>query len=331
LLQRVRGRYVAVINSDDAWYPGKLAEQVAYLEENPGVGATFGRVNFVDRDGGSISKDSLGFGYVFDQPNRTRGEWLNQFFWRGNCLCHPSVLIRRDLYEKVGLYDNRYRQLPDLDMWIRAVKVADIHVSESTMVRFRIMPGENTSSDTCTNRVRTLNEHFFIALGFFDGVSDELLRQGFGDHLRKPQLVSDSSLEIEKAFLFQHQVLSLDHVYRIISLMKLRDLLAEPTTRSVLAQHYDFDDKTFQRLSAETDGLQRSMLEVANQATVAAAADVQAGRNVEAVSTRELGNIIRRRLMTRANMIMKRYNLPFSHSVGGAGAGAFQAGGRPAS
>jgi hypothetical protein len=197
------------------------------------------------------------------------------------------------------------------------------------MVRFRIMPGENTSSDTYTNRVRTLNEHFFIAMEFFDGVSYELLRQGFGDHLRKPQLSPDLSSEIEKAFLFQHKVLSLDHVYKIISLMKLRNLLACPTTRSVLAQHYDFDDKTFQCLSAETDGLQRVMLEVSNASAVTAGADAQLGRDVDAVSTRELGKIIRRRLMTRARMVMKQYNLPFSHWIGGTGAGAFQADRRP--
>ncbi len=28
LIERARGRYIAVINSDDAWLPGKLSEQV---------------------------------------------------------------------------------------------------------------------------------------------------------------------------------------------------------------------------------------------------------------------------------------------------------------
>jgi hypothetical protein len=33
--------------------------------------------------------------------------------------------------------------------------------------------------------------------------------------------------------------------------------------------------------------------------------------------------------MTRARMVMKQYNLPFSHWIGGTGASAFQADRRP--
>lgn len=154
---QARGRYVCVLNSDDSWMSGKRSEQVAILENRPEIGAAFGRVAFIDADGASIDKNTLSFGHVFDQPNRTRGEWLRYFFWHGNCLCHPPVMIRRNIYEAVGPYDNRMRQLPDFDMWIRAVKVADSFVSPRVMVRFRILPGENTSSDTPTNHIRTLN------------------------------------------------------------------------------------------------------------------------------------------------------------------------------
>jgi hypothetical protein len=93
----------------------------------------------------------------------------------------------------------------------------------------------------------------------------------------------------------------------------------------VLAQHYDFDDKTFQRLSAETDGLQRLMREAPKESVTAVEADTRLGRDVGAVPTRELAKIIRRRLVTRAHTIMTRYNLPFSHWVRGTGTGAHQA------
>ena len=179
LVGKARGRYIAVINSDDAWLPNKLSEQVKILENNANIGAVFGRVVFFDKDGRTIPKSELRFGETFDKANRSRGEWLHYFFFHGNCLCHPTVLIRRELYDKAGLYDNRLRQLPDLDMWIRVVKHADIFISSSDMIRFRILPGENTSSDIYSNRVRTLNEHFFVALDFFSGVSADLLRQGF--------------------------------------------------------------------------------------------------------------------------------------------------------
>lgn len=307
LIQMARGRYVAIINSDDAWMPGKLSEQVQVLEQNPGIGAVFGRAEFVDRDGQAIDKSALSFGRVFDQPNRTRGEWLRQFFWRGNCLCHPSVMIRRSVYDSVGLYDNRLRQLPDFDMWVRVIKATGIHVSKRNMVRFRILPGENASSDTYTNRVRTLNEHLFIALGFFDNVSAELLHEGFGDYFRRPGMPDDITLGIEKAFLYMHPVQTLEHMYKIVGMMKLREMLSSADHRRVLSAEYDFDDRAFHRLEAEADGLQPAP----RQGNIYVPPpeeqfDRRSGRDISEVTTRELARIIMGRLMTRARMLTGR-------------------------
>jgi glycosyltransferase involved in cell wall biosynthesis len=295
LVGRTRGRYVAVINSDDAWLPGKLSEQVRILDENPDIGAVFGRVRFVGRDGQSIEKDTLSFGRVFDQRNRNRGEWLRYFFFHGNCLCHPTILIRRELYNTIGLYDNTLRQLPDFDRWIRLVKHADIFLSQNDMINFRIMPGENTSSDTYTNRVRTWNEHFFIALDFFSDVPADLLRQGFGDLLRHPELPSEAHVAIEKAFLFLQPVVSLAHIYQIIAMLQLRALLAEQTTRDVLSRDYDFDERALHRLAAEADGLQPS-----------APGELTGKRDVLGVPTKQLGRIILQRLSTRLRALVAR-------------------------
>jgi glycosyltransferase involved in cell wall biosynthesis len=294
LIGKAQGRYIAVINSDDAWLQGKLSEQVAFLEKNPDVGAVFGRVRFFDRDGQVIPKDALSFGEAFEKANRSRGEWLRYFFFHGNCLCHPTVLIRRELYKTAGLYDNRLRQLPDLDMWIRLAKHADIFISNSNMINFRILPGENTSCDTSTNRIRTLNEHFFVGLDFFTGVSADLLRQGFGDLLRHQEMPTERHVTIESALLFLHPVLSLTSVYQIIALLKLRALLADHMCRDILKTDYQFDDLALHRLAAEAGGLQASTDCAPRHSW-----------SVSDVRTAELGQIILRRLATKLRMLTR--------------------------
>lgn len=251
LVARARGRYVAVINSDDVWMPGKLSKQLAFLEGHPDFGACFGRARFVARDGADIPKESLDFGGIFDVDNRSRGAWLRHFFLRGNCLCHPTALLRREVYARLGPYDNRLRQLPDFDMWVRLVKACAFYVFPDEFIRFRILPGENASSHSSTNSVRLYNEHYFIARRFFDGAPADILRAGFSDLLIHAELPTPEHLEIEKAFLFLQSAPSLGPVYTTLALTMLHNLLASRVHRSVLARDYDFDDCALHRLAAE--------------------------------------------------------------------------------
>jgi glycosyltransferase involved in cell wall biosynthesis len=251
LIGRARGKYVAIINSDDAWLPGKLEKQFQFLENNPEIGACFGRARFFDRSGKDIPKAHLPFGSVFDAENRSRGAWLRHFFLRGNCICHPTILIRRDLYKKLGAYDNRLRQLPDFEMWIRLVKISTFHIFDEDFIRFRVLPGENASANTQSNTTRILNEHHFIAEGFFDALSPELLQEGFSDLLIHSTIASPEHLDIEKAFLFFQPVRSLMPSYRLIGLSKLHDFLTSERHRLVLERDYSFDDRAFHKLASE--------------------------------------------------------------------------------
>lgn len=255
LIRKAKGRYVALINSDDRWIgTNKLLKQVQLLDGNPNIGASFGRASYIDQTGRPLGKDELQTGSVFDKENRSRGEWLRYFFDHGNCLLHPSVLIRKSCYEELGLYDNRYRQLPDFDMWIRVVKRHDIHIAQENYVEFRILPGENASSQTMANAIRTINEHYLIARHFFDDARPEELMQGFGDQCTG-RLDSPECVQIEAALLLMGMKGTyspdLDNPYKVAALEKLFDLLGNERTRSLLQERYDVDDLWFQKRMAE--------------------------------------------------------------------------------
>ncbi|ELA00678.1 hypothetical protein Cmtc_22100 [Cupriavidus sp. TKC] len=253
LISRCRGKYIALINSDDAWLPGKLSFQVGMLEENPELGAVFGRARYVDRDGTPIDKSTMQFGHIFDQENRSRGEWLKRFFDHGNCLCHPSMLIRSEVYRQVGAYDNRYRQLPDFEMWVRFIRHWQLHISQEELVLFRILPGENASSHTPANSIRTMNEHYMIARSFFEGVSADLLKEAFADRLVCDPTTSPEHADIEKALMFFGYNQWLGHMYRIVGIDKIFDLLASQPHCAVLKRDYGIDDRSFHRMTGEAD------------------------------------------------------------------------------
>ncbi|MDH4186831.1 MAG: glycosyltransferase [Nitrospira sp.] len=256
LIQRSTGEFIALINSDDYWADSdKLAYQLQVMRDKPMIGACFGRARFVDKDGRDIWKSSLPFGDVFDQENRSQGAWLRRLFDWGNCICHPTMLIRTSCYKEVGVYNNRLRQLPDYDMWIRLTKRYPIYISERSLINFRIMPGENASTQTATNSIRTINEHYVIADTFFDNVDAGLLIDGFGDVLKHKDVPSHEHLDIEKAMLFFSSTNDLNKPYQMIGLLRLSRLLNSPVHHEILGKDYGIDDRWFQLRMGDIDVL----------------------------------------------------------------------------
>ena len=137
-ISRSHGRFIAVLNSDDLFLPGKLTRQLAFLESHPEVGAVFGWPTFINEQGDPFHDPAHKDHAVFRAANRPRQQWLRQFFDNGNALCHPTALIRREVYAEVGLYDPRLAQVPDLDQWMRVCTRFEIHVLPERFTAFRI-------------------------------------------------------------------------------------------------------------------------------------------------------------------------------------------------
>lgn len=138
LLDCFRGEYIAIHHSDDIWEPTKLSEQVEILQQAPEIGACFTHVTVIDQDGRPIDNSEKHYTDVFQQHNKTRHEWLRHLFYRGNALCHPSVLIRKRCYEEIGTYNEGLYQLPDYQMWIRLCLRYGIEVIPRPLTRFRV-------------------------------------------------------------------------------------------------------------------------------------------------------------------------------------------------
>ncbi|RYF37098.1 MAG: glycosyltransferase, partial [Comamonadaceae bacterium] len=203
LLRRATGEFVAVINSDDVWLGrDKLAYQIDILRSDERIGASFGQPAYIGPAGEPLGKDSTFSGRIFEQPNRPQAQWLRHFFQTGNCLCHPTVVIRRECHDRLGPYDNRLRQIADYDMWVRVIKHWNIHNSDRELVAFRVVSGGNTSWPSERNTRRLRNEEYLTAKRLLDQVPMQLMREAFGDVLIAPEITSAAQLEVEKALLY---------------------------------------------------------------------------------------------------------------------------------
>lgn len=135
-----QGEYIAIHHSDDVWEPEKLAKQAAFLEANSGIGAVFTWVNSIDEHGVETNEE------WFNRPNRNRWGWLNELFNEENHLNHPSVLIRRQCYEEVGLYKYGLAQTGDAEMWSRVLLSFPIHVIPEKLTKHRLFSDKSNMS-----------------------------------------------------------------------------------------------------------------------------------------------------------------------------------------
>jgi glycosyltransferase involved in cell wall biosynthesis len=85
-----RGKYFCSLDSDDYFDREKLARQIAYMQERPGVDVLGTFVHLIDRLGKLLPEPPGGNWFSqnldFNQPD----SWLH-----GNHLCHSSVLMKR--------------------------------------------------------------------------------------------------------------------------------------------------------------------------------------------------------------------------------------------
>ena len=206
LIKKSRGEYIALLNSDDIWYPEKLKKQVEYLDNNKDVAACFTHANFLNEYGevytNKCSSSSMSLD-IFNQYNRSRGSWLNKFYYSGNCLCHPSVMIRKIIYDELGYYNGGLRQLPDFDYWIRLILKYPIYILEEVLVNHRILSksGENTSASTDENCIRDKLEFSSIIQMMMENIDDSIFIEGFKDNFIRKDAITKEELFCEKYFI----------------------------------------------------------------------------------------------------------------------------------
>ena len=158
-----KGDYIAIHHSDDIWTDDKLEKQIVFLEKHTENVAVFTNAQAID-DNGNKYLDEEGFYYnLFTVNNRSRQEWLNYFFYKGNCLCHPSILVRKDVYMENGFFKKGLKQIPDFVKWIQICKKYEIYVLPDRLVKFRIhSEGKNTSGMRKDTQIRSTIEWYWM-------------------------------------------------------------------------------------------------------------------------------------------------------------------------
>ena len=124
--RRASGKYLAFLDSDDLWHPGKLQRQLDFMEGNP--------------DAEICQTDEIWIrNGVRVNPRRKHRKPSGDIFRASLelCLVSPSaVMMRRGLFERAGGFDETLPVCEDYDLWLRISKDTEIPlVSEALVTR----------------------------------------------------------------------------------------------------------------------------------------------------------------------------------------------------
>lgn len=132
-IQEAKGEFVALLDGDDLWDKEYLAEQVKMIEYFPE--AVMWGINFAE-----ISEGKLVRKLATALPDGYRGYVENYFQMKGrvsDLFCSSSVVIRRKVFDKLGLFDERIKYAEDTDMWWRIIATHKVAFYDKYMVFYR--------------------------------------------------------------------------------------------------------------------------------------------------------------------------------------------------
>lgn len=174
-IRSAQGKYIAFIDADDLWLPEKLQTDIEYFETHPEVSMVYSKHINIDEKGDDLNgntKKQLPSGNVFIQ-----------LFSEQNFIITSSVVVRKEIFETTGLFDEQLFNCQDWDMWLRITfhfKVAGI---DKPLVKYRHNPRSLSK-----NRNNVLKYQKMVIDKIYNKFKDK--ENGINEKLYKKRLAS---------------------------------------------------------------------------------------------------------------------------------------------
>ncbi len=122
-LKMAKGDIIGILNADDFYADNSVLKKVInQFEFDPSIKIVYGDLNYIHKL----------------NPSKIFRKWVSKsyydnFFEDGNDLPHPTMFVRKELYDKIGLYRTDFKSASDYEWMLRALKV---HQTKSKYIPF---------------------------------------------------------------------------------------------------------------------------------------------------------------------------------------------------
>jgi glycosyltransferase involved in cell wall biosynthesis len=165
-LKHAQGEFIAFIDADDRWRPGKLAEQLAIFQSNPEAAMVCGTVNYWSSWEGGDDR-AVPTGHLRDGISLPPSTILEIYpLGFADAPCPSDVMIRRAIIEEIGGYESEFigplQMYEDQAFFAKIYLRAAVYFSTRTWLDYRI------HGDSCVANVRRQGLHLEVRRYFLD-------------------------------------------------------------------------------------------------------------------------------------------------------------------
>ena len=124
--------YIAFLDQDDRWYPRKLEQQVAVLDVEPDVILVLCNSDRMDAEGRLLQVGAT----LAERATMHRsplGRLIDE-----DQLLSSAILVRRDAFERAGMYDPELRGFEDFDLCARLKRLGRFKLIEESGMCYRV-------------------------------------------------------------------------------------------------------------------------------------------------------------------------------------------------
>jgi Glycosyl transferase family 2 len=121
-LREAQGEYIAFLDSDDWWMPTKLELQIGALHACPSLQWSYTAINHINHAGEYINAD-VSARWVYYE-----GQIFEHLLTLKAGIAMPSVIVTKQLLERVGGFDALQGQHEDYHLWLRLALQCEISV-----------------------------------------------------------------------------------------------------------------------------------------------------------------------------------------------------------
>jgi len=134
-IRESRGDFIAFIDADDVWLKDKIEKQLPCFDRGENIGVVYTRVELIDQKGNIIVRDQGPDSRYLS--GKITGPLLIENFITG-----PTSMIRRECFDKVGLFDESIPMGIDYDLWLRISTAYEFVFLNEVTYQYRIWPGQ---------------------------------------------------------------------------------------------------------------------------------------------------------------------------------------------